>query len=74
VVAELTRAVARSSARTPARDGLAVALLAFVIAGARAVTTTDAAQGLLGAALAAVSAGVAFAGFSALRSALRARR
>jgi hypothetical protein len=66
--------VARSSARTPARDGFAVALLAFVIAGARAVTTTDAAQGLLGAALAAVSAGLAFAGFSALRSALRARR
>lgn len=74
MVADLSRAVARSRGRSPARDGLAVALLAFVIAGARAVTTADAASGLLGAALAAVSAGVAFAAFAALRSRRRARR
>jgi len=74
VGAELVRVAARSPARSPARDGLAVALLAFVIAGARAVTMTGAAQALLGAALAAASAGVAYAGLTRLRAVLRARR
>jgi len=76
VAAELQRAVARSPVRTqvrsPARDGLAVALLAFVIAGARAVTMTDVASGLFGAALAAASAGLAFAAFATLRARIRA--